>query len=302
MRGCLAAALLAGSAAASGLAADGAAVGSATQLPIDRDLVGAWWRDHAPKAPAEAVYYDDLGQYVLVRQDGAVERGLWTTLVRGELRWLRRCPARQGGVSPADCSYFGRYMVGQGEPEPDTGGPEGGSADLDSGEPDEALEEVACANAWEGTLTGSLSYEVARQACAVRTYRFGDSADPDALRDTLLENATRRPALTQEAVGAPDAFAGGGGGDVRGVWVGTVGTGPEQVRLVFSAMDDTTFYYTLEAGGQEETSSGHWDVDGAQLILKHPTGEVEHIPFAVKGDVLQWRDEDIGTLTLKRQG
>jgi hypothetical protein len=299
IRGLAGALLLAGAWALPGLAADGVTRGTATQLPIDPELVGAWWRDHAPSAPAEAVHYDADGRYVLVRQDGAPEHGLWTTLVRGELRWLRRCPAQQGGVSPEHCSYFGRYMVGHGEPvgEPD------GDGDPASEVINEALEEVACPDAWEGSLTGDLAYAVARDSCEARTHRFGESADTDGLREALQENASAPPRkMLKVPEGVPDAFAeGGGGGDVRGVWVGTVGSGPEQVRLVFSAMDDSTFYYTLEAGGQEETSTGTWDADGAQLILKHPTGEVERISFAVKGEYLQWKDEDIGTLTLKRQ-
>lgn len=267
----------------------GAAVGTATKLPIDGGLVGAWWRDHAPGAIAEAVHYDADGRYVLVRQDGPTEHGLWTTLVRGQLRWLRRCPARQGGVSPDDCSYFGRYLLGHGEPG--------------DGPPDELVEEVACPGSWEGALRGEVAYDQARERCQARTYRFADGADAAGLRAALLENASAAPTpLQKPKAPVPDAFAGGGGGDVRGVWVGTVGSGPEQVRLVFSAMEDTTFYYTLEAGGQEETSSGTYDVDGAELILKHPDGEIEHIPFAVQGDVLQWKDEDIGTLTLQRQG
>lgn len=280
--------------------ATGAQKGSLTQLPIDPDLLGAWWRPPGGQQPAEAIHYTPTGHYLRVTEDGQVEKGLWVALVRKRLRWLRRCPGSGGSsVSPGDCSYFGRYLLRRADPS---------QAEL----PTEMVEEEVCPEALDRALTGKADFEQARQGCAAVTVRFQDEADEAALLAKAQEAAalapppppapppvSAAPVLPPEPA-VPDTVTGGTPEDMVGIWVGHLGAGPERVTLIFHAAEGGRFTYTLEAGGQEETSEGEWSVDNKLLVLHHPDGEVERIPFSIEGNSLRWSDEDLGSLVLER--
>ncbi len=246
-------------------------------LPVDQELFGAWGRDRAPGLPAEAVHYDKTGRYLRVSEGGQVEHGIWVALVRGDLRWLRRCPILGGAISPKDCAYFGRYRIDK----------------------NVMLEELACPDAWEGSLTRNLPFGKASERCASPSRRFADTANRGPLEQELQGIQSRSTKIVSVEPAAKGTQA--GTGTVSGVWLGKLGHGPEQVQLVFSAMSEGAFYYSLEAAGQKETSSGTWDTDGNILILKHPDGEVEKIPYAIRDDILEWSDSEVGTLELRRQ-
>lgn len=260
--------------------------GRDTHLPIDSELLGAWWRARSEDVPTEAVHYAESGRYLRVQEGRVVEQGLWTTWVRGGLRWLRRCPAGPGGVvSPSACDYFGRYLVrGQ-----------------------TAVEEVVCPDAWQGSLTAGVDFEAAAARCPTMTHRFADVADVAALWNRVQSVVAAAPPVAVGPSGFPETGApapppGKVSEVLVGTWVGTVGAGPEKVTLTFRARADGGFSYTLEAGGQEETSEGKWQVDNDHLILVHPDGEVEHISFTLEGTTLRWADEDLGVLSLDRKG
>lgn len=280
--------------------------GSITQLPIDASLLGAWWRPRHGRLPAEAVHYTATGHFVRVTERGEVERGIWVSLVRKKLRWLRRCPAEAGAsVSPGDCSYFGRYLLAEGSGEAAS----------------QMVEEEVCPEAVEDALKKGGDFAVARSGCSSLTLRFQDEADESALLAKAQEAGAQAGGEAPDPVTPPPRASappkdprpaapaghpkvapatGGSAEDMVGIWVGHLGAGPEKVTLTFHAAEGGRFTYTLEAGGQEETSQGDWEVDNSLLILRHPDGEVEKIPFSVEGDTLRWSDEDLGSLLLSR--
>lgn len=260
--------------------------GTESKLPVDDELFGAWIRTRTPQKPAQAVHYQKTGLYNLVDETGIQEQGLWVTFVRGNLRWIRRCPL--GGsvdVSPKDCKYFGRYQV-QG---------------------DTSLDEDVCLSSWGEGLRSARDFEASAKLCKTPSRRIEAGADFDSLEAALETEIEELPEFVPEvspelAKAAAEVDGEDQADSVLGTWVGAIGSGPEKVGLTFEAKKNGTFVYTLEAAGQKESSSGTWKAVGESLILSHPDGEIERIPFAVvedaKGRTLNWEDEDLGTLAL----
>jgi hypothetical protein len=174
------------------------------------------------------------------------------------------------------------------------------------------IEEDVCPDSFSVRLRDRGDYAVARPHCSTLTLRFGGESDVTALQEKLAEMVGTDPpppvASSSGRKSKPESFQAssgrspGEGQELVGVWVGHLGAGPEKVTLTFSAQEGGRFQYTLQAGGQEETSDGDWAVDNSSLILKHPDGEIENIPFSVEGNVLRWSDEDLGALELIRDG
>ncbi len=229
--------------------------------------------------------YRESGLFERIDAKGKKDQGVWVTLAREKLRWLRRCVSRGRPVAPSDCSYFGRYLVAG----------------------NDLHEEEACPKGWLAAQAGPPAPAELAGKCGEPARKLEGEPVIDELAARLAtEAAALPPTPVASAPASPPASApavpGENGRALAGTWIGAVGSGPAKVTLIFEARDDGIFKYTLEAAGEADSASGKWQTDGSTLVLEHADGEIEKIPFTLADGSLLWQDSDLGELRLARKG
>lgn len=261
--------------------APGVAVGSHSGLPFDADLVGCWLRQGTDTVRGEALCFAEDGTYRRVGEEGEAEEGLWTSLVRDPLRWMRRCPHRPGAaVSPEECEYFGRYQL----------------------DADEMVEEEVCPRAWQGMITRGRRFDDLKKGCPSVARRIDGEMTEGEMRAALAEITPTRAAPVPDASDSATAKPPASAEALHGTWVGRMGVGPAEVVLTFTAQPDGVYEYVLEAAGMAEKATGKWRYQDGTLVLEHETGEVEKIPVRAGDKNLYWTDEDFGELLMAGSG